>query len=431
MKISVDKLSESDVREIVGDSFNQMNARQKNILLNPQNLSMWYELNKQDKVTLFRSATELMRKFWEKRRLQLEMLGISIDEINQVLDCLVNWLEKNGKISAPARVVSHCSGIAVKAFKSLGIIQEQNHQITFCHQSYLDYLIAERLLNNMDNDESIITWLGPKEKQTLFRREQLRQALTLLAEESPRRLLGTVKEIISSDNIRFHLKHLILELLGQMEEDSPVVDFIISLLNDEYWRPHLLETVFNGNIYLIRRLISNGILSNWLNSGDDRIINQGLGLLQSISNKMPDGAAEILESFIDKDGDWPNKILRTICWKITDDSDRMFELRLNLIRRGVILNFIDWESLCEKYPLRSLKLIEAILSTKNPEMIKDNYLGYKSPEYEILDTKELVSLYSVAQTYPEETWECLMPYIERLTFPKMLKIIGLCGNGIG
>ena len=66
-----------------------MTIRQKNILLNPQNLLMWYELNKHNNIPLLRSATELMRKFWEYRRFQLECAGITAEEINEVIDSLI------------------------------------------------------------------------------------------------------------------------------------------------------------------------------------------------------------------------------------------------------------------------------------------------------------------------------------------------------
>lgn len=416
VKIHVGKLSEPEVRRIIGDAFDRMTVRQKEILLNPQNLSMWYELNKYNKMPLFRSATELMRRFWEYRRFQLENAGVTSEGINKVLGSLVEWLEENGKISAPDRVISHCSITAVNAFKSFGIIQEQNNRISFCHQSYLDFLIAERLLNDIDNGESIITWLGVKEKQTLFRREQLRQALTMLFEESPNRFLEAIKQILLSDNIRFHLKHLVLELLGHMKEDSLIADFLMSLLEDKYWKPHLLETVFYGNVFFVKCLIRKGIISNWLNSEDPQIINQGLWLLRSISEKAPDEVVELLEPFVDQGSDWQNRIRETICLDISNDSDRMFELRLRLVKRGIMPVFIDWKSLGRKYPLRALKLIETILSTIDLKQMEDNDdWDYKSSKWEEFNPEELTSLYSAAQMHPEETWEYLMPHVERLT----------------
>ena len=135
------------------------------------------------------------------------------------------------------------------------------------------------------------------------------------------------------------------------------------------------------------------------NSEDPQIINQGLWLLRSISEKAPDEVVELLEPFVDQGSDWQNRIRETICLDISNDSDRMFELRLRLVKRGIMPVFIDWKSLGRKYPLRALKLIETILSTIDPKQIEDNDdWDYKSSEYAEFASEELTSLYSAAQT---------------------------------
>lgn len=45
-------------------------------------------------------------------------------------------------------------------------------------------------------------------------------------------------------------------------------------------------------------------------------------------------------------GEWLDRILNTMAWRIADDSERMFQLRLKLARRGVTASFVEWKSLC-------------------------------------------------------------------------------------
>lgn len=179
LTIEVERLPEIVVRDIVGSDFDLMTGQQQRVLTNTQNLAMWMEIRTTKLLSTFRTATELMKHYWEYRRSQLAKLDIPNDEVNEVIDVMVDWLVSKGLISAPTRIISHCSQRAKEALMSCGVIQEQNGYVSFSHQSYLDYLVATKALVDIDKGGTILDWLGPIEKQTLFKREQLRQALAL------------------------------------------------------------------------------------------------------------------------------------------------------------------------------------------------------------------------------------------------------------
>jgi len=42
--------------------------------------------------------------------------------------------------------------------------------------------------------------------------------ISMLSEESPTDFFGTTRELIESTTVRFHLKHLVLEVIGQLDE---------------------------------------------------------------------------------------------------------------------------------------------------------------------------------------------------------------------
>lgn len=183
-----------------------------------------------------------MREFWRNRRWILhDQANITPDQIDQVLTPLIDYMEKFGKISAPERIIDSCPKVS-RALFSYGILQKIAGKISFCHQRYLDYLIANRLLEQIEvGTGGILEWLGAKEKQSLFRREQLRQALAMLAEESPSRFLFTVKEILAAEEVRFHIKHLVLELIGSLEEISEGIgNYCLVLLDNDSWREHII-----------------------------------------------------------------------------------------------------------------------------------------------------------------------------------------------
>ena len=413
--IEVKSLTESSVLKIVGVAFENMTQRQKDILSNPQNLSMWVELSEQEKLMPFHSVAALMREFWRFKKEKMARSDISINDINNALDTVVDYLEKEIKLSAPVRIVSKSSPKAVEALRSHGIILEQNKLINFCHQSYLDFLIAERLLTEiMDKDGSILNWLDVKDRQTLFRREQLRQTLALLSEESPGKFLETVKAILSSERVRFHIKHLVLELTGQIEDVSDALfGYFIQLLKNYYWLPHIIETVFYGHPVFIQNLIQQGTIANWLKSDNETYINQALWLLRSVAEKIPDHVTEQLVPFVESGEKWQQRILNTISWHIEKDSDAMFDLRLQLARKGVVSDLVNWRVLCAKHPLRALQLIETILSTWQTD--KDSSILKQRARLGNWYEQDFQALSEAAECYPQETWDLFMPHIERLT----------------
>lgn len=414
IKIEVTGLSADILQRVVGSSFNEMTEKEKNLLSCPQNLAIWMEIKRKGPVPSFQTSTDLIREFWKNRRLILEeQAGFKSEQLNQVLSPLLDYMEQNGKISAPTRFISSLPRIKEALF-SYGILQESAGVISFCHQRYLDYLIAERLLRQIDmGTGSILDWLGPKEKQSLFRREQLRQALVMLAEESPRRFLLSAKELLENERVRFHIKHLVLEVIGSQEEITEELgDYCLTLFQDAFWQEHVFETVLVGHYSYVLLLIRKGLIDEWLRSQDNDKINQAFWLLRTVAEKIPDQVTEVLEPYFEMGGEWLNRILTAMCWRIYDDSERMFQLRLKLARHGVIAGFIEWKTLCSRYPLRAIELIEAVISKWD---IDDESTASQKERLQSWYEEDIKALNKAVKKFPVEAWDRLMPHIERLT----------------
>jgi len=416
VKIPVKELSDEQLKKIVGGDIALLTESQKRIIACPQNLAIWMELKKDGAKPDFRSATELMRRFWENRRKVLEQdAEISAEKMDAFLQPLLDYMERKGEISAPASITVINPYIR-DALISYGILQQSQGRISFCHQRYLDHLIAERLLHRIYKGAgSVLSWLGPKNNQSLFRREQLRQMLAMLAEESPPDLLSNARELLESEEVRFHLKHLVLELIGQLDEiPREVGEYCLVLLDDTSWQEHILETVLLGHNPWVSYLLKTGILPGWLSSREEQEVNRALWLLRSVTEHIPDKVTEILEPFVGKDGDWPGRVLNTICRKEVDDSERMFELRLQLARLGQLNDFVDWKSLCAKYPLRAIRLIEAVVSAWEIDEAETE-TRRKGGRLERWYDQDIEALNSEVKHYPAQTWDFLMGHIERLT----------------
>jgi hypothetical protein len=373
------------------------------------------QLKRDGAIPAFRSTTELMRRFWENRRQVLEQeAGITAVQMDGFLRSLLNYMESRGEISAPASIAANSPSIR-DALISYGILQQSLGTISFCHQRYLDHLIAERLLRQIYKGAgSVLSWLGPKENQSLFRREQLRQVLAMLAEESPPDFLSNAQELLKSIQVRFHLKHLVLELIGQLDEiRGEIGEYCLALTDDAHWQEHILETVLLGHHPWVSYLLKTGTLPGWLSSQEEQEVNRTLWLLRSVAKYIPDQVTETLEPFVGKNGDWPGRVLNTICWKEVDDSERMFELRLQLARLGHVKDFVDWKSLCARYPLRAIRLIEAVVSTWGID--EADTATRRKGRFERWYDQDIEALNSAVKQHPAQTWDLLMGHIERLT----------------
>jgi len=414
-KIPVHELTDEQLKAIIGPDITALTESEKRILSCPHNLTIWMELKKEEAQPAFRTATELMRRFWEnRRRLLEEQAKISADQMDGFLTPMLDYMESKGEISAPATLLARDPAVR-DAFVSFGILQQSAGRISFCHQRYLDHLIAERLLQKIyQGTGSVINWLGPRENQSLFRREQLRQVLAMLAEESPADFFDTARELLESKDVRFHLKHLVLELIGQPDEiNGTIGDYILGLHKDPCWRDHVQETVFLGHPPWVSYLLNAGVILEWLKSTDEQGVNRPSWLLRSVAEHIPDQVTEILTPFLNKGGDWPALILNTICWREADDSDQMFELRLQLARLGYVKDFVDWETLCVRSPLRALQVIEAVLSTWNID--DEDASARRKGRLERWYDQDLEALHGAVKQCPAQTWDLLMPQIERLT----------------
>ena len=118
-----------------------------------------------------------MRVFWDDRIRALHEAGISDAEITSTLDALVTYVDRARERTAPERLLADRSDVAA-ALHSLGVLYTASHRVGFSHQSYLDFLVADRQLRRIYQGTSICTWLGQKSDQSLFIREQLRYMLS-------------------------------------------------------------------------------------------------------------------------------------------------------------------------------------------------------------------------------------------------------------
>lgn len=378
--IEIGELPEDEAKKVVsehGQNWNSLNSRQKRLLQSPQCLYLWTILQDSCKPFSFHTATDLMRAYWEDvRAKKIPTLNVSVDDCNAVLEAVVSYMDDHGKLTAPTSLVSRFPK-ARNALVSLNVLGVDEGRIAFRHQSYLDYLIAERIIGKVfASNGSVIDWLR-ETNQSLFRRDQLRQILALLRDQESAIYEKTVRAIIERDDIRFHLKHLVLSLLGHCDPPTEAeTDFILELLELPEWHKHIVDQVLWNKPAWFEAMDRRGIIEKWLGSENNEQIGLAISVMQVISPKHGQRIANRLRKFERASSPWSERLVSLFGFRDPAEEPRdFFALRLRLMRRGSsIRSYVDWKKLSQSDAKRCITLYKVSVS-----QLIDSYRDLQSP----------------------------------------------------
>lgn len=137
-----------------------------------------------------------------------------------------------------------------------------------------------------------------------------------------------------------------------------------------------------------------------------------LSLLKSISKKAPDYVTGKLRPFAFQDETRDRQILWTLCHDANDDSDRMFQLRCQLLKKNSALfqNFWGFYELIKKNSIRAVDLFDIIIENwelkTNAHIYiseKENWEQYASSNYQLIVNKLFPKICKMTYDY-QPTW---------------------------
>lgn len=347
-----------------------------------QNLQIWAEIVKATKeAPLFETRRELLRHFWRMCENEFRDREFDWGEAKQLLEQVVRRMDADNVPSAPARLLQKSHRVA-EALQSRHILQEADDRISFVHQSYFDDLLVEQLLEDLDaGSKTAREWLGSKERQSLFRREQVRLLLDALRQDRSVQYLLTLQDLLGLDSnapqIRFHIKQLVLEFMGQLSDLRPdEVDLGLTLADSAPWREHAVQKVFARSLDWFNVLDNRGVLARWLASEDPAQRDSALVVLRTVADKreVGDRLARLLEPYSNKDRDWARRIVNVLPRDPGTDSDELFELRVQMAQQGWGLEHLAWKTLVETNLPRATHLLCLALDNLRGIAAKDQNL---------------------------------------------------------
>lgn len=363
--IKVDDFEDSSVKAIVGKEYESLSPKLKKLLKIPSNLYIWEHLEKGEDYGDCLTTSHLINKWFEQICRKSVKEGIREKTINEVKKSIVDVLDKTGRLYVPKQIL-HAEEAGLDYLISSEIIVVQNNKVGFVHQSILDYLISQNMIEKYFKKQNIKNIIGGKNKQNPARRYQVQMFLQNILEYDSSDFIITGQKMLTSSDIRYYVKYIFYEILGQVREpDANIIQFIVDNCDNEIYGDYLLKDVIFGRKQYINILREKGILEKWYSEPAKKVV--VFGLFQSIAPDLDDEDVSFIKKHAFNDRGDDERFMRCFFYDVVQESEEMFELRMMFYEHYPDYakeEYIDVKSLMKKFDKRILRLISFWVKNK-------------------------------------------------------------------
>ena len=183
------------------------------------------------------SLQDLYTELW---RLYIIEVGDGIPsakERKEAIYCLVDYMHRKKSLRVPEEILEDYDSASIYLQKE-GILYKTDNNYQFFHDTFFDYCCARKFVRKgISITEEVLSG-----EQNLFVRSLVTQVLNYLRARDFSQYLSELSNLLYEDNLRIHIKWLILEWLGSLPEPTfKELKLIKDILNDKKWRYVFLE----------------------------------------------------------------------------------------------------------------------------------------------------------------------------------------------
>ena len=321
-------------------------AKQLDLLCLPQNLALFLDAHYDPHSRpMFSSPKELFDQYWtEKRRRVNERANPLSDDWSGVIQVLCAEMTASQQLSVLKEKLDRFPNDYLDQMASEGVISSDGKRYSFGHESFFDYSFARGFVSEEDS----LTAFLVNSEQHLFRRAQVRQVLVYLRDADRERYCRELGRLLTDEKIRFHLKDLAVALavsLPDPEESewailAPWIESHLEAISSGKPNPDKFASMvwnhFFGSQSWFAIAYAKGLISDWLTSENEALVNTGVNYVRIHQRHSGDRVAELLEPFVGRGGDWPQRLCHVMQWADHANSRRFFDLFLMLIDDGTL-----------------------------------------------------------------------------------------------
>ncbi len=311
----------------------------------PQNLAVFLETSPDyESRPKFTTNKDLFKEYWNTKQRAVNARTNGPDHWSDVIRRLCDEMSASQQLSVMEEKLDRLPKEYVETMASEGVLSYDENRYGFGHESFFDYCFArDYILKSVPLTEFLKI-----SEQHLFRRAQVRQILEYLHDADLERYCSELNELLRDDQIRYHLKDLAIALAFRFSDPGESEWNVLAP-----WIYAEIEAIECGqkNVDEIASTVwdlffhsqswfpladSKGLVSNWLESGNDRLIDMAVDYMKYHHSQYGDRVAELLEPYAGCGGNWPVRFCNLMQWPKHGHSRRFFYLFLKLIDQGTL-----------------------------------------------------------------------------------------------
>ena len=396
-KIKVEVLSESNINEILSHLKLKSTISPKlfELLRVPNHLDIFCQVHASIKnYNSIQSLQDLYNIFW--KQIIKKSSDIPLEKVKNLLFELSKKVYQQG-LSIPISIFEDDYPKQLEFLSSEGAITKNGNVIQFFHQTFYDYCYAKMFAKK---NKDLLKYINENNCR-LEIRPTIKMVLTFLREENPKDYIQNISKILSTNDVAFHIKLLIINTLGYVESPSNAELQLVkdAILPISEYRKIFIESAY-GSMWLTF-LIKENVLKGLILSEDTIKINRWRILLMNNLRYAPDSVFDYLDSidfdFKDKPIVFQDLLYRTEQWinpipkglfdiyytnatVLTENNHRYFHILENAINDDidwVINKFRDITNYKKKTKTREYRETEDLSHSENELLTK---LFAKSPD---------------------------------------------------
>ena len=362
--VEVSLLAEEDVESAVvkmGLDPTHLSQSQRVLLQTPLHLVLLGTISSETDALTFQSRGSLFEAFWDRKRQTADARRRGV-RFSEVVKRIANAASERQVLSVPVEMLD--DGDLIKdanVLVSENVLARDSGRIAFFHEAFFDYAFARLWVSR---EESLVDFLI-RDEQALFRRAQVRQILQHLYEREPDRFRAESEAVLTTYNIRFHIKETVLAVLASLVAPTSADAELILRIAETRPRFEALLWQQLQRPQWFARFHEEGQISTWLDGRDEDMRNHALCMMSSAVEEYPESIAALLESRKSAP-DYCNWLRRISHFADLSRNRQLFTLVLEGVRQGAYDGaehelWLMTNDLAKHEPLWAIELLQARL----------------------------------------------------------------------
>ena len=391
-EINVGILTDDEVKQIIGDEYDKLTGRVKELIRVPSSLYVWLKLDSKRRSNHITSSQEMVRSWWSQIQDNYASAGHNGDSLASCIDELVAAISNSASFSLPHAMFPKYTH-EINFLASCGVLRLENNTVSFVHQSFLDsFLLANDLNAIFTSRQDLLSLVLSWGTQMPMFRYRLSALFQNTAETNQALFSKQAKDLLGSDQIHYYFKAAVFETIGQLS--TPV--FATYKLLDEFfetadWHGFILQTVYERHPVFIEHLAKK--------PGFDWLSEEGFPLLVSMRYYSPGFVASIIRKMMETGEASPEKAITVLGTEIDRESEELFALRMEIYDSdSSFLSGIHFVNLERTQPDHIIQVLTCFLLNANiygaqhiyiddkerPKFSEENYIGIIHSLFELL-----------------------------------------------